>query len=961
MKKTITLLVVLLIFAAWGYCQDYGSIYGKVADPEGLALPGVTVTLASAYFPDRTVVTAEEGTFRFIRLPVATDYKLTFELVGFNTVVREKIIVRFGRNVTLNIVMEPTTLEEEVTVVAKSPIIDTRKTQVGITVSEEMLQDLPTSRNPWVIMDLVPGMLVDRVDVGGNEAGQQSSYYGHGSHEDDSLWYVDGGNITDNSALGAAPAYMNISNYEELQINYGSNDVMTPTGGVSLNIVSYRGGNKYSGSFYLDAERAAWQRENVPSDMEAAGYTSAGVNRLYLYGANFGGPLVRDKAWFYLAWGVQDIDAKTLAGLSDKTWLVSGYAKLNLQLNPNIRAEGFYEYDNKNKWGRAWIGYAYQAPESLWDQTGPGAMYKGELEFMFGNLLMTTRVSLMDGGFLLEPAGWGSGNYFNRQYYPTTYWTGNCDYYGTDRDQWNINFVGTYFAENVMGADHEIKFGADYVWAKTTTYDLYEGNAVIADRGSSYADFYGATVDPWIEAWIMRDYYINYAFTRYSAYIQDMMTFGNLAVTLGVRYDQEKSVVKDQATGASPHMSSFLPALTIDEWDPGVSWKTLSPRLSISWDIFGTGKDVLKISASRYGSQSGNNLADHVNPGGWTEIDLLWIDDGDGKIQDSELFGYDWDTGQLVNRNNVDYWLWYSGFDPADPTALKAVNKIDPDFNSPLLDELMISYQKELMTDFAARLELFYKKRHKIDWDFNYFTDGHVETAADQIVDSQVTREGETKDVYGYTEWPYGEYRANSGRYTRYLAGQLVLTKRLSNRWMLDASFTYSDWKFYFGDRDQAGEDLGNYDFYDGGVEAPESGGSGMTDVFVNSRWQAKLMGLYQLPLGVNISATLIAREGYVIPRYVEVNAPKIESDYELFFGKQGDTRLPTFWIANLRLEKVFEVGENSRVVLSADGFNITNNNMSLKKEAKIDNVDFLDSKRIVNPTVFRFGVRYEF
>ncbi|MFP4081308.1 MAG: carboxypeptidase regulatory-like domain-containing protein, partial [Candidatus Aminicenantes bacterium] len=945
------------IFAAWGYCQDYGNIVGKVTDPEGMDLPGVSVTLVSAYYPERTVVTSQEGTFRFMRLPVAEDYRLTFELPGFKTVVREQLVVSYGRNVVLNITMEPTTLEEEVTVVAETPIIDTRKTQVGITVSGEMLMDLPTSRNPWVIMDLVPGMLVDRVDVGGNEAGQQSAYYGHGSSDADSLWFVDGGNITDNSALGAAPAYVNISNYEELQINYGSNDVISPTGGVQLNIVSFRGGNNYTGSFYLDAERSAWQRENVPSDMEEAGYISAGINKVYLYGANFGGPIIRDKAWFYLAWGIQDIDAKTLTGGSDKTWLTSGYAKLNFQLTPNIRAEAFYEYDNKNKWGRAWIGYAYQAPENLWNQEGPGGLYKGELEFIAGDLLLTGRVTFMDGGFSLTPVGWGSGEYFHMQYYPTLYWYGNCELYGTDRDQLNANFVGTYLVENVMGADHEIKFGADYIWAKTTTYDLLEGNAYIAEFGNLYT-YYGYDIDPWVEAWIVRDYYINYAFNRYSAYIQDMMTFGNVAVTLGLRYDREKALVKDQETGAAPHMSNFLPAIKIDEWDPGVAWERISPRLSISWDIFGTGKDVFKVSAARYGSQSGNSLASHVNPGGWAEIDLLWMDDGDGVIQDNELYGFDWTTGELKDPNDPNYWLWYGYFDPADPAALKTVNKFDPDYNSPLLDELMVSYQKELMTDFAARIELFYKKRHKLTWDRDYYADGHLETQDDYFVAGTVTREGETKDYYGRYAYPYGEQRVNSERYTRYLAAQLVLNKRLSNRWMLDASFTYSDWKFYYGG-DYANPS--NVDFYDGGVEAPESGGSGMTDIFVNSRWQGKLMGLYQLPFGVNISGTLIVREGYVIPRYINVASPRVSSSYSLYFGKMGDTRLPTFWIANLRLEKVFQVGERSRVVLSADGFNITNNNIALKKESGIDRTDFMETKRIINPTVFRFGVRYEF
>jgi len=950
MKKVSTLIAAILIFAAWGLCPEYGNIYGKVTDPDNVPLPGVTVTISSAYYPERAIVTDETGSFRFLRLPVASDYKLTFELEGFKKVVREQIRVVFGQDIRLNIVMEPAPIEEEVTVVAQTPLIDTKKAQVGVNVTEEMLMDLPTARNPWVIMDLIPGMLVDRVDVGGNEAGQQSSYYGHGSSENDNLWTIDGANITDNSALGAAPSYVNISNYEELQINYGVNDVLSNTGGVQINIVSKRGGNNFSGSLYLDFSRGEpWQMENIPDELKEKGYKGAGVGKIYLYGANFGGPIVKDKAWFYLAWGIQDIDSITLAGTHDKTWLESGYAKLNFQLTSNIRAEAFYEYDNKLKWGRTWYGPTYQAPETLWDQEGPGGMYKGEIEAVFGDLLLVAKAIYMDGGFSLTPRNWGSGEYMRYQYYPTFYVSGNCELYGTDRNQLNINAYGTYFAENILGGDHEIKFGVDYVYATTTTYDLVENNAYIADWGFG-----------WIEAWVVRDYYINYAFDRYSVFIQDTMTFGKLAINLGVRYDREKSWVSNQHSPAAPFLSNYLQEITIDKLDPGVKWEVISPRLSISYDIFGNGKDVIKLAVARYGSQSGNGLAAFVNPGGWAEIDLLWIDaNNDGRIQESELWGYDWATGSLKDRNDPTGWLWYSGFDPANPGALISPNKYDPDYNSPLLDELMISYQKEIMTDFAVRLELFYKRRHNLTWTRGLYADGHIESPSDYFVAGHVSRPevGLDKDYYGRYSRPVGSYRSNSkNRYSRYYAAQLVLTKRLSNRWMLDASFTYSDWRFYYGG-DYTNPT--NVDFYDGGVVAPESGGSGLTDIFVNSRWMAKVMGLYQLPYGINISGTLIAREGYVIPRFVTVRAPYI-GNMDVYAGKFGDTRLPTFWMLNLRVEKVFNLGDK-KVVLSADGFNITNNNMALKKEGGIDRADFMETKRIVNPAVFRVGIRFEF
>ncbi|MBE0461304.1 MAG: TonB-dependent receptor [Candidatus Aminicenantes bacterium] len=963
MKKILSLFCLLLLVGVFTYAQEFGAIRGKVVDTDGVPLPGVTVSLTGVKTAPRSAITSEGGNFRFMNLPVARDYTLKIELPGFKTVIREKLEVSFGRDITLDIVLEAAVIEEEITVVGETPVIDTKKTQVGTNISSEMIMSLPTSRNPWVIMSLVPGMLIDREDVGGNEGGQQSSYFGHGGSEDDTTWSIDGANITDNSALGAAPAYVNISSYEELQINYGNNDVRAQTGSVQLNVVSKRGGNAYSGMFYMDVERDAWQAENVTKELKDIGYTSAGINRVYLYGANFGGPLVKDRAWFYGSWGIQDIDSRTLAGTSDKTWLVSGYGKLNLQLTSNTRMEGFVEWDNKLKWGRASWGYTVQDPQTLWNQDGPGFIWKGELEQMFGNLYLNAKGVYMDGGFALRPVQGertpdGSGNYMIYARYPTFFLSGNTDDYGCDRNQLNLNLTGNYFAEGILGGDHEIKFGVDYVTATTTTYDFYEGNLSL--------NYYGP--DPslptgeWWEAWLLRDYLLNVWFARYSAYIQDTMTFGKLAVNIGLRYDQEQSMVKDEDVPASPWLPQYMMHLKIDELDPGVKWQVLSPRVSFIYDIFGNGKDVIKLSMARYGGQSGFDMAYHSNPIGWTEIDVIWQDlNGDGRVTEDELFGYDWDTGALMDVNDPDYWLWYGGLNPDDPSSVAVRNKFDPDYNSPLLDELTISYEKELFTDFAARLEFFYKKQHNQTWTKGMLPDGTVEDSSNYY---EVGTEPITGyPIYGrYQYFPY-RYRTNyENRFERYLAGQLVLKKRLSGGWMMDASFTYSDWtRHYEGDY----VDPQNFEYYDGGVVAPESSGSGVRGIYVNSRWQFKLSGLYQLPYGINLSGVFTAREGYVMPTDVLAYRPGIGTRSVYGSpdggGKFGDERLPAFWVLNFRLEKVFQVSDTSTVIFAVDGFNITNSAHTLKQQTRITASSFGDPLRILNPRVIRFGIRFNF
>ena len=943
MKKLISIAAVLLFLGVFVSAQDFGAIRGKVVDEDGTVLPGVSVTLTGGKIAMMSAVTSEAGNFRFLSLPVADDYMLKLELSGFKTVTREALNVSYGRDITLNITMEQTALEEEITVIGQTPVIDTKRTQVGVNVTEEMIMSLPTARNPWVIMSLVPGMLISKEDVGGNEAGQQSGYTGHGSIGADQTWNIDGANITDNSALGAAPAYMNLASYEELQINYGNNDVKSQTGGVQLNFVSRRGGNEFSGNFYLDVSEENWgQAYNGTPELEELYPTyNPGISRVYLYGINFGGPIVRDKAWFYGSYGIQDINARNIDATTDSTWLMSGYAKFNFQVTSSTRAELFFEYDNKLKYGRNdWFELGSTSPDNRWNQDGPGYIWKGEMEQMFGDLYLNAKALYIDMSFFLHPYESSLGRPLTILYYPTYFVTGGLDDYGTTRTSTNLNLTGSYFAEEVLGGDHEIKFGVDYLISTVTSYDYYQGNIYLYYYGPD--DFFQSG-EYW-EGDVRRDVNLSYWLRRYSLFIQDTVTFGKLSVNLGIRYDNETSRVKDQAVPGCPFLPDLLPALEISELDPGQSWGTLSPRLSFIYDIAGDGKNVFKINLARYGSQEGFGMADFLNPMGWSGIGVYWDDlNGDDLVSNNELFGEDADGNLATPTADTILWAWGTNVD--NPTDIEPANRIDPDFSSPMLDELSISFEREVFTDFAARAEFFYKRAHNGIWNRNMMLDGTLETTDNYYNTGTESVTGQT--IWGRHEGFYYDYRTNYPSYnSKYYAGQIVLIKRLSNKWMLDASFTYSSWKRYYeGDY----TDPHNIWYYDGGVNS-----------WMNSRWQLKISGLYQFPFGINASWVFRAREGYVLDNYVKEYRPGY-STQSFYQGVRGDYRLPSFYELDFRLEKVFQVGEKSRVILAVDAFNALNNNHELNRDQLITSDRFGKVNKILNPRVFRFGIRFDF
>src|ERR1043166_257524 len=226
------LLVSLLAVSAFGQAQT-GNIYGKVQAKDGSALPGVTVTLSGVGAP-QTFVTDNTGSFRFLSLSPGT-YNLKAELAGFGTATRNGVPGNIGRNADVTMTLNPAAAES-ITVTAEAPLLDVRKTGTGADVNKVELEKVPTARDPWVILQQTPGVQMDRINVGGNQSGQQSGYVSKGATSDQSTWNVDGVNITDFAATGSSPSYYDFDSFEEMQLTTGGSDPRLMTPGVQINM-----------------------------------------------------------------------------------------------------------------------------------------------------------------------------------------------------------------------------------------------------------------------------------------------------------------------------------------------------------------------------------------------------------------------------------------------------------------------------------------------------------------------------------------------------------------------------------------------------------------------------------------------------------------------------------------------------------------------------------------------------
>ena len=214
-----------------------GNIYGTVVDDEGNPLPGVSITLSGPTTAPVAAVTSAAGKFRFLSLFPGNQYEVRAEIAGFKTKVETGVIVNMGVTAEITVVMEVGALEEEITVIAATPVVTPKRTMITHTANLQMLQSLPSARDPWVILQMLPGILVDRENVGGSESGQQASFVSKGETTDS--WVMDGINITDMSSI-SSPTYFDFDMFEEISVTTGMTDIEHRERSIVVSFVSKR-------------------------------------------------------------------------------------------------------------------------------------------------------------------------------------------------------------------------------------------------------------------------------------------------------------------------------------------------------------------------------------------------------------------------------------------------------------------------------------------------------------------------------------------------------------------------------------------------------------------------------------------------------------------------------------------------------------------------------------------------
>ena len=984
MNRSLVLGLALLLGLAPGAFAQIatGNIYGTVTDQSGAVLPGAAVALTSD-FGNRSTTSGSQGDFRFLNLD-AGRYKLSVSLAGFSTVNRDVTVVT-GENVNVTFGLKVATVEETLTVTAEAPLVDPKKRGTSTTMTAEELKEVPNARDPWGVLSRIPGVLVDRVNIAGNENGQQAAVAGKGSTSGDKTWNIDGLNITDMSATGASPTYFDFDAFQEFNVTTGGNDLTMATGGIGINMVTKRGTNKFHGGGRYFITHDKLQSGNLPdaikNDPRLKGGTKADhIDQIGDYGFDLGGPIVKDRLWFWGSYGKQDIRLVNYVQTKDKTLLTGYNGKLNWQATSNTMVSAFYFQGRKEKFGRSpGTATGFEADSFLWNQVNLGTpgglplgLWKAEVNHTFSpNFFMSAKAAYYDTGFGFAPRG-GTDQSYTLDYFGGESIGSNIGYKAI-RPQKTLNVDGNYFFAG-MGGNNELKFGFGYRSVTTNSATSYNGNQLVGIINSP--------TDKIAQVW--RDGVVNYGGKYASGYLGDVFTKGRFALNFGARFDRQTAKNLPSEGAANRTFPNLLPALNYPGSSANViEWNDVSPRVGMSYALNESRKTVLRTSYARYASQLSYGDVTDENPVSVSALAYGWNDiNGDRFVQPNEVVLSDF-------QYNINV-------DPANPGAVgTTVNKVDRNYKAKHDSEVIVGLDHELAQNFAVGAA--YTWRKGTDWAYrprigtNCGTTPTVDSCrilgpGDYTRNNPTTANGFTAFTWSanpalVTAGSGGRLRTDRPGYDSVFSGlEVTLTKRLSNKWMGRVAFSYNDWTEHFSGTPVGGNttaDSGNPTrteqdpLVDGGQLAFLSGGSGKASFYTSIKWQLFATALAQFPGDFDLSGSLFGRQGGPYPVSLRLSAGRDGTLTALAVPEVDTNRYGNLWNLDLRLAKNIKLG-SSAVTLSAEAFNVFNNNLVLSRFRFANSGSFTSTiagaapgmgrvEGIVSPRIIRFGARLSF
>jgi hypothetical protein len=922
--------------------QDFrGRINGTITDNTGAVLPGVTVTATSpALIQPQVQVTGADGSYRFLALPPGL-YDIAFELIGFQNVKREGVRVVINQTLTVDQQLQVATLQETVTVTGESPIVDTSTTTLATNFTKELLTEIPNARDIWAAMSQAPGLQMTAYDVGGSRTGTQTGYitYGFSGQNQTRLEGIDTTEGRDANA-----GYFDFGSFEEFQVGGAGSDSSTFATGAVLSISVKSGADRFTGDFYADWLGDATVSDNVPDNLrvsrqpdEDGFYVRSAlrrgnpVDRQFDVNWNVGGPIVKQKAWFFVSWRLNDQYKHVLnSDLIERSKLSNKYTfKGTFQVGRNNQIIGFLnkreKLQDKRNLGpsRPLSAAQYQSSRNYpWKAEWTSVLgSRAFLDVLYGNwynffpLRPTRDFGLYDGP-------WGPGRidtatsiYFDG---------GGADSY-QDQKRFKPQFYVSlnYFKDGWKGS-HDFKAGYDWKRDRRNLFNDQPFDIFYRDNGGDTRELelYNTPTSP-----------INDV-VYHSFWLQDSWKATNrLTMNLGLRIESYLDGWPDQQFQPNGHPQlanwddaryrAFVAPVTVDARTVSESL-TAVPRVGFAYDLTGDNRTVLKMHFGQTRFNSADLLADQENPVGRARLRYVFNDLNGNRLLDGPQ-----ELGRFLQT------VGGGGF-----------VRVDRDLVRPTGHEFGTNVEREIIPGLSGRVSYVYKNARNV-W-------GEVDearapnyTVPFTFVDPGPDNAANTGDETTFTTFDRTASPASDRVYTNpdqnnddYHTTEVALNRRFSNGWMLLTSFGHT-WR---------STGTPNYRPADR-LWVDDSGQEQRT------LWNYKVIGRYTLPFDIGLSGSWKLQSGEQWGRTVSVRFPN-DGTRTVRVEPLNANRAPSVSIIDFRFDKSFSY-RGTRLTAMMDIFNAAN--YGVVTDYRETTVNYKEVTAILDPRVIRLGIRFAF
>ena len=944
--------------------SNTGNVYGVVLDEQNSPLPGGTVSLTGTIAPRTTTVDAA-GQFRFLKVPPAK-YSVVVTMPGFTTVTQENVIVILGKDTQVEMRLKISAVQENVTVSGVTPLIDTRKVATGATFSRDELTDIPTARDIYSLMAQVPGVQLETVNVAGNTSGQAGGPDVYSKGSANISYLIDGSTVTDNSygdpergQSGGTNTFFDFDTFQNVEVTTGGSNLELANPGVQVNVVTKRGTNELHGSGrYLYASHS-WQADNTPQEAIDQGLQTNSTRFIREYGAELGGPIIKDKMWIWASGSRQDIDLNLMnddpdvAQQKSAVTLSPWSAKLNWQISQPNALNLYFNRSNRQEQNDG--ASSIRPFETLVDFSIPTNFYKAEDNHVFSSSLFASIfLTYQKPDYTRIPNG---GLDTQLDYIIDSYQNSWTYYFAKDPQKQANAQVSKFF--NTGSLAHELKVTFNYRQQIADSATGYPGDqlyGLMYSSSSAYAAITGG---------VRTTYRTEY----WTGTIGDTITTGNLTINAGLRYDYQRGRNLPGYRLANEFFPEIIPFahFTGNEGWP-FTYKNLQPRASVSYALGEKKTTLLRGSYGKFADQLGfivYQMSGVPITGG---VYYLWTDgNGDKVVQPGE-----------IDTSGYTYGFLY-GIDPSQ--APTPANQLQQGFKAPTTDEFTFGIDHEIMQDFAISATYTHRTLNNIQYAIPRGANANTWALAGNATGQAVADNGFVLDfnepVYGLTldQTPVGFLYLNRPGAKQHFNGvEFSAVKRLSHNWMMRGSFGYQKNVWSLNEEAIAIQpnnlwNLGGQNI-DGGLA---TGASNRDFVQIGANWQFNVTGMYQFPLGINLSANLFGRQGFPNPYYVRIDRGFDITDTRprIMINQVDTVRYENVYQLDFRLEKAFNIGPVTFTPV-VELFNALNNNAILQRYEQVGTYDLngegLDQSSFFNrieevqsPRIVRMGARISF